>query len=400
MIRNTIAFLLIVLLAGSVFSAGERHLRFGFDTIGGTVSNSGTNLLWALGEFSPEFDGVVHSISVYTSNSVGESHTYGIYSSQSQGPNAELAVTGGSAPSSDPEWHTVSLTTPMAVIAGTDYFLAIHSNLTGAYRYDATAPFKRVSATSTYSPGNLPNSFPGTNSTDSLRKYSIYASYIPGNDNLWWATGTLFIEDANLRDNDQDTNFGSMISALVGDAGSPNRFRMTIVNTGLKDSIGVDKVISKATLIIYVEATSIGSGPYELHQLRRDDVVEDQTTWNIYKTGSDWDLAGAANTSTDYFVTELSSQSIAIEGFYEFDIDTSVANAALQGSGTLSLILRTADNFSIMTVTTSEASDNQPVIKYEYALPSSDELDFIHSPSEAGQIHAPGLQPTAIHRPK
>lgn len=61
---------------------------------------------------------------------------------------------------------------------------------------------------------------------------------------------------------------------------------------------------AKLELYLHLYSTSSASGrSVAVDRCRRYDWEEQQATWNIYKTGSNWGTAGCQNTSTDYDTT-------------------------------------------------------------------------------------------------
>ena len=72
-------------------------------------------------------------------------------------------------------------------------------------------------------------------------------------------------------------------------------------------------VITSATMSLYYwdkAANDPVGRTIDCQRLLRTDWVEAQATWNIYKTGSNWDTAGALNSTTDYSTTHKASQTV------------------------------------------------------------------------------------------
>ena len=96
------------------------------------------------------------------------------------------------------------------------------------------------------------------------------------------------------------TNFNDGIPRYIGAVGAENRsiFRFT-----MPEDPNVGSVITKIELFLYA-AERVGAAFNCLaYALRRSDWVQNQATWNIFKTANNWGTAGAKNTTTDIINT-------------------------------------------------------------------------------------------------
>jgi len=106
-------------------------------------------------------------------------------------------------------------------------------------------------------------------------------------------------KDNTLNEGAATTNYGSLTSIYVrsnvtGDYRSVAEFSLADLPAGA--------TISAATLGLYYytksEADAVGR-TYWAYRLTRTDWVEAESTWNIYKTGSNWTAAGGDYTTDD-----------------------------------------------------------------------------------------------------
>lgn len=73
-----------------------------------------------------------------------------------------------------------------------------------------------------------------------------------------------------------------------------------------------------------------------VHRLRRADWEELQSTWNIYKTGSNWGTAGAANTTTDIDTSFQSDAVVPADyGWMSWDVKLLAEDAVANRSNKL-----------------------------------------------------------------
>lgn len=95
----------------------------------------------------------------------------------------------------------------------------------------------------------------------------------------------------------------------IGADGSNNELYNSILRFNLS---GISPcVVTSATLALTVYSwggTTVTALSYRLRTGR--DWVEDQATWNIYKTSNNWGTAGCANTTTDRYSTVMSTTTI------------------------------------------------------------------------------------------
>jgi hypothetical protein len=106
--------------------------------------------------------------------------------------------------------------------------------------------------------------------------------------------------------------------------------------------------------------------------------VEAEATWNIWKTGSGWTIAGAGSNGNDYSSTLLASVSVFTAGQYSFSVETAIV-AVVQGwvNGTIEndgFIMRVTDESggheSEFTPSEGATAANRPQLYIEYLYPS------------------------------
>ncbi len=108
-------------------------------------------------------------------------------------------------------------------------------------------------------------------------------------------------------------------------------------------SISTAATVTSATFSMYYYSAS-GTTPagrtYTCYKMRRQDWVEAQATWNVYKTGSSWGTAGASNTSSDIDTTDAATATMpAVNNWIDFDVAAQVQAAVTAGVRSLFLVL-------------------------------------------------------------
>ena len=99
-------------------------------------------------------------------------------------------------------------------------------------------------------------------------------------------------------------------------------------------------VVATLRLYTYVVAASRTITAY---RLLRTTWVENQATWNIYKTGSSWGTVGCGSTTTDYTIADAAtSASVAVSIWQEWDITKQVQTAIDSVSGKVHIFLKDA----------------------------------------------------------
>ena len=96
-------------------------------------------------------------------------------------------------------------------------------------------------------------------------------------------------KDVNLWEWIKDTNYGGVVYLEMENRTAEGKAYNTIMHWSL--SAGIEE-ISVVKVFIYNYNVQFGPKTVEVHLLTRTDWVEDEATWNIYKTGSNWTTPG------------------------------------------------------------------------------------------------------------
>ncbi len=99
-----------------------------------------------------------------------------------------------------------------------------------------------------------------------------------------------------------DTNYGTYAGVQVGDTNeAASDARRSLIKFDLSP-IPPDAIVASVTLSLYElaagDTVGMGSWAVNLHRLLRD-WVELQSTWNSWKTGNSWTVAGAGSDGND-----------------------------------------------------------------------------------------------------
>lgn len=213
----------------------------------------------------------------------------------------------------------------------------------------------------------------------------------------WKANNTTFVLDNRLDATNSTTNHAADTIGFCGEFFSTNKNRIVFMCVSFQDSIGATSNITKCTLAVYCPGGSF-NGDFDLHEIKRLNTSESGSTWDNYKSGTSWQTAGAEG-ANDYNSTYMTRVNVGGAGnWFYWEIDTSVANAAL-ASDTLATILRVvAGANALMQFSLSEANANQPEFRFTFDVASTS-ADYRHSPDGVGVRHDPSGTPTARHRP-
>jgi hypothetical protein len=134
--------------------------------------------------------------------------------------------------------------------------------------------------------------------------------------------------------------------------------------------------ISDATLNLY-DRDDVASTENNTIQIFRSlrDWSGTQSTWNIYKTGSNWGTAGSGNSTTDYestvlgFITRLSTDTA---GWRDFELDTDVIQEMITDGDYTNygfLIKTQTENVYNIVNFDSSADTNKPTLTINYTTP-------------------------------
>jgi hypothetical protein len=154
-------------------------------------------------------------------------------------------------------------------------------------------------------------------------------------------------KDAYLVSGSPTTNYGSA-TTLATSPQTTNKYR-SVLEFDISDFTSPQSLVTHAAVGLYYYAW-LGDDPrfrvLRLDRCRRigaDAWVEAETTWNIYKTGSDWGTAGCGNTTSDYDTGYVTYQRVPDDdnfGFVWFDVTDLFFEALDNSRSVLSLTLR------------------------------------------------------------
>lgn len=150
---------------------------FGYDSIGASSISYNNLSLIGSGPYPAGADGNVTAVSVATyDDSVG--FTCGLYANGSTVPAARLGQ-GSGGTSTAGQWFADTLTSPVAVSAGTNYWPALGKSQNSRLYYDSTNSevYAKGQNSYSYSQGALPDPFgTATYSNQTYGRISIYAT--------------------------------------------------------------------------------------------------------------------------------------------------------------------------------------------------------------------------------
>ncbi len=144
--------------------------------------------------------------------------------------------------------------------------------------------------------------------------------------------------DTHLEDDNPTTNFNGPANYAGVSAplkGSENVLRMLFLYD-LNAFIPAGATITAAVLWFYVQLVYAPSAQhvYRIQRLTRTDWKEDEATWNVYKTGSNWMTPGG-DTSTP----QITLGAITTTGWKNYDILTMVSDARSNRAGICTFLL-------------------------------------------------------------
>jgi hypothetical protein len=195
-------------------------------------------------------------------------------------------------------------------------------------------------------------------------------------------------DDTYLLEGNSGSNFGSATTFIVKAWTTNDRAHTVLKYTGLSNVPA--GTVSNGAIRLYLETVAnfnFGSRPtINAYALRRA-FVENQATWNIAATGTNWGTAGALNTANDYNNTLLGSVFINAQGAY-FEITGAAVDSYIQSivnGGTdygLLLVeanyLAPANIFNEAVFTSSEGTNGQrPELTFDLSSSNTNFTDSI-----------------------
>jgi len=150
----------------------------------------------------------------------------------------------------------------------------------------------------------------------------------------------------------------------------------TLISFDFSASVPAGATITLATLSLYAFAVASGR-TITVNSLRRSDWVETEATWNVYKTGSNWGVAGAKSDLTDYMTSyAATSASLSAVGWQNWDVKDQIQYARDNKAGIIHLLIWDAGSSELkyQQYYSREYTNNTslcPKLYIEYTVPSA-----------------------------
>lgn len=168
-------------------------------------------------------------------------------------------------------------------------------------------------------------------------------------------------------------NNATVTTALIGEQGAPvvGRVRRLLIKFDLS-TLSVDAVLTSAVLSLYeVTNNADVDGTIRVYRSKRA-WVEDESTWNIYSTGNNWQTAGGfgADDCEQAAIGERAFTALeSINEFKDFPLTpTSKANLDLGNGWLIKAVGELNDGHSFATSDNATAG-NRPKLVVQYYLP-------------------------------
>jgi hypothetical protein len=157
-------------------------------------------------------------------------------------------------------------------------------------------------------------------------------------DKHWWHVSLNSSADTMILEGDKTSPYENDARRMVCSIASWRKSSLFTFN--LLSILPTPFTVVTALLRCYTNTGSAGR-TVDVYRLLRTDWVSTQTTWNIYKTGSNWGTAGALNTSTDVTPVDAGiSLSLATGAWQNWDVTKQVQTAFGAVSGVAHFLLR------------------------------------------------------------
>jgi hypothetical protein len=156
-----------------------------------------------------------------------------------------------------------------------------------------------------------------------------------------------------------DVNYGTSSNIFLGES-NQSAYILKFDLSGL-----AGKTINYAYLKIYETMAGYQHQMYA-YRLLRTDWSENQATWNIYKTGSNWGTAGSLNASTDYTATNTSHTGATNGGWMTWDVTALVQDMINNNTNSIAVRGLVGSNTSYDYFYTRESSTSPPVLQVSY----------------------------------
>lgn len=154
-------------------------LTFGYTSIGSSSGGAASNFIFAHPIYTPAFDGLAQSISVYYTGVVGGAKsTVGLYDTIAADYPDNLIGGTAEITNTNDAWNVLSLSGE-AVTNGPFYRIGIQLGVANSrMKYDASGGFKDYFKSHTYAAGAMPDPFPAAASAEFPGQWSSYVTYI------------------------------------------------------------------------------------------------------------------------------------------------------------------------------------------------------------------------------
>jgi hypothetical protein len=175
-------------------------------------------------------------------------------------------------------------------------------------------------------------------------------------------------QDAPIASGAATTNFGTLSTTNVGERSFSSTTARTLIKFDLS-SIPDTSPINSAVMSLYVTTDSSSNArTFRVYRTKRD-WVEDQATWNIWKTGNSWSTAGGFH-SDDCEQTDIGSRAFTatetINQFKDFTLTAAVKEDLDLGNGWLVKADTETDDEYIFASSDNATAANRPKLVVDY----------------------------------
>jgi len=178
--------------------------------------------------------------------------------------------------------------------------------------------------------------------------------------------------DNSLQQDGATENHGNYPQLETRLTAGANRKSLLAFNFSALVPAGATITVATLKLNCYTYAAS---RTLTVQRLLRTDWVEMQSTWNIFKTSSNWGTAGALNATTDFTTTDAATTSLTGTGWLNWDVTNQVKTAFASVGGIAHFVLSESggadgvvNQYHAREYTTNTAL--RPQLYIEYTVPS------------------------------
>ena len=180
-------------------------------------------------------------------------------------------------------------------------------------------------------------------------------------------------KDAKLYELQPTINSGTTANIYVS-SNTSARYR-SLMSFDFSAVVPAGATITLATLSLNC-LTSAASRTITVYRLLHTDWVENQATWNIYKTGSNWGTAGALGLLEDFTTTDAATAtSVAVGQWLNETVTAQVQTALDYISGVAHFLIAdvggSVSGFNSYASLQNATTTNRPKLYIEYTEPSS-----------------------------